>query len=475
MLLKTINMKFINTKLILSIALFVIANSLSAQEIIQPKSVVQDSVKSQVKKQKIDGIIATVGDYIILDSDIDKSFLEMSSQGNSVKDITRCQMLGKLMEDKLYAHQAIQDSIVVKDEDIKKMMDDRINYMTEQIGSIEKMVQYYKKNSLDEFKTYFYDILKENKLTEEMQSKIIDAVEVTPEEVRTFFKTIPTSELPVFGSEMEVSQIVVMPKISDDEKQKVINKLKEFKKEVQDGASFYSKAVLYSQDPGSRSSGGFYKMNRKTPFVKEFKDVAFSLNEGEISEPFETDFGFHIIYVEKIRGQEVDLRHILLIPKVTDESLKVAKEKITLIKKRIEDKEITFAEAARTMSDEKETRANGGALINPKTQDSRFELTKMDPELYSQVSSLKEGQISNPFVDEDQSGKKKYKIITVTNRINEHTADYAKDYIKIKNLALKEKQIKQVGKWFDEKIKETFIKINGEYQACIFTNNWLKK
>ena len=468
-------MKFINTKLILSIALFVIANSLSAQEIIQPKSVVQDSVKSQVKKQKIDGIIATVGDYIILDSDIDKSFLEMSGQGNSVKDITRCQMLGKLMEDKLYAHQAIQDSIVVKDEDIKKMMDDRINYMTEQIGSIEKMVQYYKKNSLDEFKTYFYDILKENKLTEEMQTKIIDAVEVTPEEVRTFFKTIPTSELPVFGSEMEVSQIVVMPKITDEEKQKVINKLKEFKKEVQDGASFYSKAVLYSQDPGSRSSGGFYKMTRKTPFVKEFKDVAFSLNEGEISEPFETDFGFHIIYVEKIRGQEIDLRHILLIPKVTDESLKEAKEKITLIKKRIEDKEITFAEAARTMSDEKETRANGGALINPKTQDSRFELTKMDPELYSQVSSLKEGQISNPFVDEDQSGKKKYKIITVTNRINEHTADYAKDYIKIKNLALKEKQIKQVGKWFDEKIKETFIKINGEYQDCIFTNNWLKK
>ena len=468
-------MKFINTKLILSIALFVIANSLSAQEIIQPKSVVQDSVKSQGKKQKIDGIIATVGDYIILDSDIDKSFLEMSSQGNSVKDITRCQMLGKLMEDKLYAHQAIQDSIVVKDEDIKKMMDDRINYMTEQIGSIEKMVQYYKKNSLDEFKTYFYDILKENKLTEEMQTKIIDAVEVTPEEVRTFFKTIPTSELPVFGSEMEVSQIVVMPKITDEEKQKVINKLKEFKKEVQDGASFYSKAVLYSQDPGSRSSGGFYKMTRKTPFVKEFKDVAFSLNEGEISEPFETDFGFHIIYVEKIRGQEIDLRHILLIPKVTDESLKEAKEKITLIKKRIEDKEITFAEAARTMSDEKETRANGGALINPKTQDSRFELTKMDPELYSQVSSLKEGQISNSFVDEDQSGKKKYKIITVTNRINEHTADYAKDYIKIKNLALKEKQIKQVGKWFDEKIKETFIKINGEYQDCIFTNNWLKK
>ena len=155
--------------------------------------------------------------------------------------------------------------------------------------------------------------------------------------------------------------------------------------------------------------------------------------------------------------------------------MKEAKDKIALIKKRIEDKEITFAEAARTLSDEKETRANGGALINPKTQDTRFELTKMDPELYSLVSGLKEGQISSLQVDEDKSGKKKYKIVTVTNRINEHTADYAKDYIKIKNLALKEKQIKEIGKWFDEKIKETYIKINTEYKDCEFTNNWLKK
>jgi peptidyl-prolyl cis-trans isomerase SurA len=232
---------------------------------------------------------------------------------------------------------------------------------------------------------------------------------------------------------------------------------------------------LYSEDPGSRSSGGFYKMTRKTPFVKEFKDVAFSLAEGEISDPFETEFGFHIIYVEKIRGQEIDLRHILLTPKVSDESLKAAKEKITLIKKRIQDKEITFAEAARTLSDEKETKANGGVLINPKTQDTRFELTKMDPTLYANVSNLKEGEVSAPLGEEDQTGKKKFKLLTVTNRINEHTADYAKDYIKIKNLALKEKQIRAIGKWFEEKIKETFIKINGEYRDCVFTNNWLKK
>ena len=146
-----------------------------------------------------------------------------------------------------------------------------------------------------------------------------------------------------------------------------------------------------------------------------------------------------------------------------------------LIKKKIENKEITFAEAARTESDEKETKTNGGVLVNPKTQDTRFELTKMDPTLYAQVSNLKEGEVSIPLIDIEPSGGKKYKLITVTNRIDSHTADYARDYIKIKDLALKEKQIDAIAKWSEEKIKETYIKINGEYRNCEFTNNWLKK
>ena len=470
-------MKSINNKIALTFFLLLFSTGIAmAQEVIKENAV--DTIKktNTSQKQKVDGIIAKVGDYIILDSDIDKSYLEISSQGGSIKDITRCQMLGKLMEDKLYAHQAVQDSLKVTDSEVKSLMEEQLARMVEQIGSMEKVVKYYKKSTEEEFRTYFFDILKEQKLTSEMQKKIIDGVEITPEEVRNFFKTIPKDELPVFGAEMEVAQIVVTPKVSDAEKQKVINKLKEFKKEIlEGGSSFATKAVLYSQDPGSRATGGYYKMNRKTQFVKEFKEVAFSLAEGEISEPFETDFGFHIIYVEKIKGQDLELRHILLIPSVTSEDLKTAKEKITLIRKRIEDKEITFAEAAKTMSDEKETRTNGGALINPRTQDTRFELTKMEPTLYGQISNLKDNEISLPILDEDQSGKKKYKLITVTNRINEHTADYAKDYTKIKELALKEKQIKAIGKWFDDKIKDTYIKINGEYRDCTFTNNWLKK
>ena len=464
-------MKYLKNNFLQSVVMFLFAfAAANAQE------VAKDTVKAKpiVGRQKIDGIVATVGDYIVLDSDIDKSFIDISNGGNSIKDITRCQMLGKLLEDKLYAHQAIQDSIVVTDAEAKSMMNERLDYMVKEIGSMEKLLKYYKKDNEEDFKSYFLEILKENKLTSEMQKKIIDGVEITPEEVRQFFKKIPVAELPQFGAEMEVAQIVITPKVTQEEKQKVIDKLLGFKKEVKEGASFFSKAVLYSEDPGSRSNGGFYKMNRKTPFVKEFKDVAFALSEGEISEPFETDFGFHIILVEKIRGQDVDLRHILLAPKVTTASLNEAKEKINLIRKRVVDKEITFAEAARTMSDEKETRANGGQLVNPKTQDTHFDLTKMDPTMYAQVSTLKDGEVTTAFVDEDQKQVKRYKLMVVTNKIPEHTADYSKDYIKIKEIALKEKQIKAIAKWTEEKIKETYIQINADYKSCVFTNNWAK-
>lgn len=470
-------MKFIKGRILLLIAtLGVGVGSVQAQEILTDTVPAKPAVKSGKVRQKIDGIVATVGDYIILDSDIDKNFLEIAAQNQSIENITRCQMLGRLMEERLYAHQAVQDSIVVSDSEINNIMEEKIKVLLEQTGgTMDKLVKYYKKNTEEEFRSYFFDILKMNKLTGEMQQKIIEKVEITPEEVRSFFKSIPTDELPVFGDEVEVSQIVIYPKVTQEEKQKVIDRLKGFKKEVEEGASFFSKAVLYTQDPGSKSTGGFYKMNRKTPFIKEFKDVAFSLAEGEISEPFETIYGYHIIYIEKIRGQEIDLRHIVLMPKVTDEAMKEAKDEITAIRQKIVSGEISFAEAARSASEEKETRNNGGALLNPRTLDTKFELTKMDPSLYGQISDLKTGDVSQPLSDTDQSNRRLFKIVTVTNRIESHVADYSKDYLKIKDLALKEKQFKAVAKWTAEKITDTFIKVNGEYRDCPFEYNWMKK
>jgi peptidyl-prolyl cis-trans isomerase SurA len=429
-----------------------------------------------VGRQKIDGVIATVGDYIILDSDIDKNLLEAENSGNDISRITRCMMLGKLLEERLYAHSALQDSILVSDAEINGLMEEKIEVMLDQSrGSMDDVVKFYKKNSEEEFRRFFFDIIKMNELNQKMTNTIVEKVEITPEEVRNFFVQIPKEELPIISDEVEIAQIVIQPEITQVEKQKVIDKLNDFKKDIAAGSSFYSKAVLYSQDPGSKSNGGYMKINRKSPLVKEFKEVAFSLDEGMISEPFETEYGFHIIYVEKIRGQDVELRHILIAPKVSEEALKDAKEEVALIRKKIVDGEISFADAARSSSDEKETRANGGTLLNPKSLDTKFDMTKLDAVLYGQVSNLKMGEVSLPYLEEDRVKGKIYKLMIVTNRIPSHAVDYSNDYIKIKEFALSDKRIKEIAKWTNGRIKETYIKINGEYRDCEFINNWQKK
>ena len=438
---------------------------------------VAENLKAQDNRIKVDGVSAVVGDYVILESDIDKTLVEMKSQGIPTIGVTRCQLLGKLMEDKLYAHHAVQDSLEISVEEIYSSVDQIIENFTQQLGSIDKVLEFYDKEDESSFRQEIFEINKIQKLSLLMQQKIVQDVEVTPEEVRIFFESIPKNELPIFGTELEISQIVIEPEVSDNERDRIVNQLKVFREDVLErGSSFASKAILYSQDPGSRSSGGKYTLHRKRPrMVKEFRDEAFSLEEGEISQPFKTDFGWHILKVDKIRGQEVDIRHILLTPKIEPNQLKEAKGKLDTIRKRLIENEISFQDAALAYSDEKVTKFNGGVLINPQTGDTRFELTNLDPILYSQIRSLNDGQISQPIIEEERSGLKKYKILKVSNRFDEHVADYSLDYSKIKSLALKEKQLDLIQKWMDEKIESTYINVNKDSKICSFANNWIKK
>tara|TARA_B100000795_G_scaffold51130_1_gene33527 strand:- start:171 stop:1586 length:1416 start_codon:yes stop_codon:yes gene_type:complete len=440
-------------------------------------SQVDNSSDTIQNKIKIDGVSAVVGEYVILESDVDKTLIDLQSQGVSTQSITRCSLLGKLMEDKLYAHHAEQDSLEVDNNQIYSYVDRTIEYFVDQLGSLDKVIEFYKKKDEKSFRTELFEINKLNQLSEKMQSKIVEEIEITPDEVRQFFNSIPKYERPVFGAELELAQIVINPEVSFKDEQKVIDRLETIKNDiVVNGSSFATKAILYSQDPGSRSTGGKYTLNRNRPqMVKEFRDAAYRLREGEVSDPFKTPNGWHIIKVDKIRGQEVDVRHILLIPEVTSDALVEAKRTIDLIRKRIIDKELTFEEAAKSLSDEEETKNNGGVLINPTTGDTRFELTKMDPVLYSQAQKLKDNEISNPLLEEDRRGIKKYKIIKVSNRFDEHIADYSQDYIKIKELALKEKQLNKIQSWMVEKIDETYININKDNKDCNFTNKWVTK
>lgn len=478
---KTNNLKFIIKKqLLLAFALCIVGfYSVNAQEIIEDdvKVVIVDTLKNKTKT-KVDGVAAVIGDFILLDSDIDKEFAQIRASGGQVKDFTRCELFGKLLEDKLYAHHAIQDSIMVNELEIRSGVDQQIeSFLAQSGGTIDELLKFYNKSSEAELREEMVEINKNMKLSVDMQRKIVEDIEVTPEEVRQFFNDIPNEDRPRFGTELHVAQIVVIPKVTDEEVEKAINQLKQFKADVEEnGASFTSKAVLYSDDISSKRKGGKLPvMNRKRPqMVKEFRDVAFSLQEGEISEPFKTDFGYHIIYKEKERGQEIDVRHILLRPKLTPDAIKAAKDRIETARQRIISGELTFAEAALEYSDETETKFEGGKLINPLTQDFNFELTRMDTQMYTEIQNLKDDEVSSVLQDEDRINEIKFKILMVTNRIDEHDADFSKDYLKIKRLALQEKQLEAIAKWQDQKINDTYIKINGDHRKCEFTGNWLK-
>ena len=306
-------LKFINNIYLLGFVFLASLNSYS-QEIIEDSSadsidvldlVAVDSLQQRVK---IDGVAAVIGDFVILDSDIDKQFMQLEAGGISTDDITRCQLFGKLLEDKLYIHHAIQDSIEVNDAEILSNVDQQLAGFAEQIGSMDKLVAYYKKSSEQELRDEMFELNKNGQMATMMQQSVIQDLEVTPEEVRQFFNKIALDERPMFGTELRIAQIVVVPETTQLEVDKVVKRLNEFRSDVLDnGTSFTTKAVLYTQDPGSKRTGGKYTLNRKRPqMAKEFREVAFSLQEGEVSKPFKTDFGYHIIQLEKIRGQEFD-------------------------------------------------------------------------------------------------------------------------------------------------------------------------
>lgn len=480
MLLKINNLKSIN-KNILSVFFgsFVLLGF--SQEII--KDEVKTSEIKEIKltgnRIKADGVSAVVGDFIILDSEVNRRKAQIKAAGGNLGDITDCELFGSVLEEKLYAHQAIQDSIVINELQIRSQIDQQMQgILGEFDGSMTKLLDFYKKDSEEALREEIYEINKNQSLASQMRDKVISEVEITPEEVRQFFNELKSSEngLPTFGTELQISNIVVIPEITEESKNATIEKLKGFKKDVEDnGASFTTKVLFFTEDTGSKATGGLYTLNRKRPrMVKEFRDVAFSLQEGQISDPFKSIFGYHIILLEKIRGQEYDVRHILIRPEITPDAIEAAQKKINDIRVKILEGSVTFTEAAKEFSDEKETKNEGGRMINPITQDFNFELTKMEPDVYAQVQDLKDNEVSPVIQDGDRENPIKFKLMMVTDRINDHEADFAKDYLKIKKLALQDKHFDAITKWQKETIESTFVKINGEYRDCEFTGNWLK-
>jgi peptidyl-prolyl cis-trans isomerase SurA len=428
------------------------------------------------QKVKIDAVGVVVGKNIVLDSDIEKFKLELENNSEGKIKISDCEMLEQLMLQKLLAHHAVVDSIVVSDAEVNSQVERNIQFFSQEYGSVEKVVEAYGFNDIEDLKTELFGIEKENSLIQKEQRQITENIDVTPEEIRIYFNGLKEKgELPEFPAEIQIAQLVLNAEASSEEIERILNKLNQLKKEIEEGSSIKMKAIINSNDPGVTDNGGRYTIDKNSTFIKEFKEVAFSLDVNQVSEPFKSQFGYHIIQLHQIRGETRVASHILLQPEIPQEKLDKTKEKLEKIVADIKSGELTFNEAVRKFSQDTDTRNNGGLIVNPYTGESTFDLTRMDPALYARVNNLQKNEMSDVFYDETREGKKMYKVMIMKDRTNTHIADMVDDYVKVQNLALQKKKQETIAKWSKEKIGDTYIKISNEYQKCTFDKNWTKE
>lgn len=429
---------------------------------------------SAQQPQLVDGVTAVVGRNIVLKSDIDQQIENFKRQQVPGQEITRCSVFEDLLMEKLLLHQADLDSIAVSDEEVQMNIDRRIGVFVQQIGSRQKLEQYYKK-SIVEIKEEMEPYVRDQMTAQRMLQSITKDVEITPTEVRQFFKKIPADSLPLINTQMEYAQIVDYPEPSKEAVQATVDRLKELKNRVKEGSSFSTMAVLYSEDPGSAKSGGLYEGIERGQFVKEFEAVAFNLKEGEISDPFRSEYGYHIVQLIKRRGEELDLRHILIKPKISPANLEQTQEYLDSVRTLIVQDKISFDDAAARFSDDEDTRLNGGIVMNPQTGDSRWETGQMDKQIFYALETMEEGDISEPKFFRGPDGKEDYRLLRLKVETEPHRADLKTDYQRIQQMALQEKQDRVLQEWISDKLKTTYVRVNNEYLQCDFKNDWIKK
>jgi len=434
------------------------------------------SISTFAQKIKIDGVAVVIGKNIVLDSDIEKFKQEVDVRTEGKITITDCEMLEELMEQKLLAHHAVIDSVTVSEAEISGRVDKSVQYFTQQYGSVDKVIKAYGFNDLDDLKKELYNVQKENVLIEKEQFQITEKVDVTPEEVRLYYNGLKNSgELPEFPAEIELAQIVLNAAPTKEENDRIVTKLIEIKKQIEEGASFKMKAIINSDDPGVTQNGGRYEVTKDSPFIKEFKEMAFSLDVDQISKPFKSDFGYHLMQLHEVKGNMRIASHILMQPDIPDTRLKDTQQRAEQIAKDIKEGAITFKDAVKKYSEDKDTKNNGGVIVNPYSGETKFDLTRMDPALYARVAELKKGELSDVFFDQNRNGEKMFKFMVMKDRTDTHIADLVEDYVKIQDLALRKKKEETITKWAKGKIKDTYIKMSETHNKCTFQKNWKKE
>ncbi|MCQ2283293.1 MAG: peptidylprolyl isomerase [Bacteroidales bacterium] len=431
------------------------------------------SALAQNKGVPVDGIVAVVGKEIITQSELEKHYLDYTSQFNTVEDPdeTRCYLLETLMFNKLMVHQADLDSIEVSDEEVEYRLNSRISYFLQQVGGNSKIIEDYYHKPMSEIKKEMREMMKEQALIEQVQYKITGDVSVTPSEVKAFAARMNADSMPIVPTSYQFGEIVKIPPVSEEEIQSVKDRLNEYRERVLRGEKFSVLARLYSDDPGSASKGGDLGFVERGTLYPEFEAAAFNLKSGEISQIVKTQAGYHIIQMIERKGESIRVAHILLQPKPsTDEQVK-AITYLDSIRGIIVNEHLEIADAAKRFS-EGPTRFNGGLAVNPYTNSNYFDKQSLDDATYMTISKLIPGEYSEcvPFVNED--GIMAYRLIYLKEKIAEHKANIVEDYDMIKNAALEEKKYDAMQKWVVDKVKVTSIKLNEQYRDCEFVTKW---
>jgi peptidyl-prolyl cis-trans isomerase SurA len=420
----------------------------------------------------VDEIAALVGSHPVYWSDVEAQYTQAKAQGMTGDPFTlRCEIFENLVFQKLLVYQAEIDSLVVSDEQVNSELDRRLRYYIQQFGSQQKLEEFYDK-SLDEFKNELREPLRLELLSQQAQGKVVESVKMTPNETKEYFNSLRQDSIPIIPTEYEIGQIVKTPVVGPAQLKEARDKLVALRARVLKGEKFSTLAVLYSEDPGSAAKGGELGLFSRGSMAPEFESAAFNLkNKNDVSEVIKTKFGYHLLQLIERKGDFVNVRHILIIPKVSPDDLVLAAAKLDSIADKVRIDSLTFAKAALLYSDDA-GKVNGGLIQSQSSGNTRLAADELDPKVFFVIDKMKPGEISGsvPYTTED--GTQAYRVLYLKLRTEPHKANMKDDYNKIQDWALENKKAKVVAKWIETKSKTAYIRLGQKFKTCDFKYNW---
>ncbi|HUR31182.1 MAG TPA: peptidylprolyl isomerase [Saprospiraceae bacterium] len=423
----------------------------------------------------LDKIIAKIGSEVIFHSDVEEQMAMMRERNTKPGTNERCLILESLIAQAMLVHYAKIDSVIVTDEEVEAEIDQRMNQILSMMNNDRKMFQEVYGQTVSEMREQVKDDMQRKLLGDRMQNQIINNVEVTPSEVQEYFHSIPKDSLPYFNAEVEIAEIVMYPEVNQTEREKALQKITDIKKQLEEGGDFAQLALKYSDD-GSGKNGGNLGWTTRGSFVPEFEAAAFQLQNGGTSDIVETEYGYHILQVIDRRGNQVNTRHILIRPRITDEDLAKTRAKLDSIKHLVEIDSLTFAEAVHKFGDKRvQSFSNNGRMINSATSNTFFETGDLDSEIFFAIDTLEVGEVTPPIEYRTQLGDYKYKIVQLQGRTAPHQASLQQDYSRIQQAATESKRNTAFSKWINRRVDDTYIMIDQQYQRCDNIGRWNAK